>query len=1228
MTNSFIQWNCRGLKPNFNELQLLINEHNPIAVLLQETFLKESDNITLKGFTLVNKIHSGGERASGGVSIIINNLIPHRILDIDTNLQAVAVSLSLPNPLTICSIYLPPNIPLDTHRLDSLITQLPAPFILFGDFNSHNYAWGCKDTNDRGNIIYEFIARNTLCLLNNPKSNTYFHQATGKFSAIDLTLCSPQIFLDFNWQVKDDTFGSDHFPIVLEQNGPPDLVHNTKWKLNKADWELFQVCCEQTISESLIQNEDPAKVFTTLVHAAAEKSIPKTSAKSKRPPKPWFTEECKEAISKRKAALNRFNNHPTKANLEHFRIFRAKARRTVSKSKKASWRQYVSKLNSRTSTKKTWDMIRKISGKHSQNPISQLKKADGEIAQTPKDIADTLASHFREKSSSDTHSDTFINHKKLAEKEKLNFNSDNTESYNSPFTLKELRSALDKAHNTCPGPDDIHYQILKHLPTTTLQILLDIYNCIWTTGVFPESWREALVIPIPKQGKQPSDPNSYRPIALTSCVCKVLERMINNRLVWFLESNNLITANQNGFRKHRSTLDHLIRFESFIREAFVKKEHEVSIFFDLESAYDTTWKYGVMKDLHDFGLRGRLANFISAFLNDRNFKVRVGTTLSDKQNQEMGVPQGCILSVTLFTIKINSIVKSLQPDVECSLYVDDFLICFRSKHMHTIERQLQLCLNKLQIWADTNGFKFSKSKTKCMHFCQLRQCHLHPELTLGGTKIECVDEFKFLGLVFDRKLNFKAHIQYLLKRCTKALNLLKVVAHTDWGADRTVLLRLYRTLIRSKLDYGCIVYGSTRKSYLQKLDTIHHQGLRIATGAFRTSPVCSLYAEANEPSLYLRRKKLSLQYTIKLKSNPTNPAYQYVFNPMYRQLFIKHPRVIPPFGIRIGPDIQSIDLDLEGISENRVSEIPPWEIQTPTVLLDLTTIKKSWNVEHEFLEKYNAIKEQYTDYSFIYTDGSKDGNNVSCATVTRDETYRIRLPDDASIFTAEITAIDMALDHIFNSEDTKFVIVSDSLSSLLALKSSHNDNPLVLNLLQRISELSTDNTVIFCWVPSHIGIHGNEQADKAAKSALQLEMIFNIFIPASDFKPCIQKHINNVWQESWTSDKFNKLRSIMPVLGSWSPAPRQHRREEIVITRCRIGHSRLTQSYLFEKSEQPECVFCFAPYTIQHILIDCVDLSLVRQRHFIATDMKSLFQQVCTDSIIDYLKEINVYHKL
>ena len=172
------------------------------------------------------------------------------------------------------------------------------------------------------------------------------------------------------------------------------------------------------------------------------------------------------------------------------------------------------------------------------------------------------------------------------------------------------------------------------------------------------------------------------------------------------------------------------------------------------------------------------------------FRVRVGNTVSGAREQEMGVPQGCILSVTLFSVKINSIVKAICPGVDCSLYVDDFVICFRSRNMNIIERQLQQCLNKLQTWSEENGFKFSKSKTKCMHLCNLRGVQPDPELYLDKTKIVVVSEFKFLGVIFDKKLSFLPHITALKKKCKKALNLLKVVAHSEWGADRKVLLRL------------------------------------------------------------------------------------------------------------------------------------------------------------------------------------------------------------------------------------------------------------------------------------------------------------------------------------------------------------------------------------------------------------------------------------------------------
>ena len=188
--------------------------------------------------------------------------------------------------------------------------------------------------------------------------------------------------------------------------------------------------------------------------------------------------------------------------------------------------------------------------------------------------------------------------------------------------------------------------------------------------------------------------------------------------------------------------------------------------------------------------------------------------------------------------------------------------------------------------------------------------HLDPQLTLTGYPIPVVESTKFLGVIFDKKLNFLAHIKYLKLKCQKALNLLRVVSSMDWGADRRVLLRLYRCLICSKLDYGCIVYGSALKSYIRQLDPVQNQGLKICLGAFRTSPVESLQVEANEPSLYLRREKLALQYTLKLKSNPSNPTYKCAFHPQSQDLFLAKPSVMPPFGIRYRQAIEELHIDL------------------------------------------------------------------------------------------------------------------------------------------------------------------------------------------------------------------------------------------------------------------------------------------------------------------------------
>jgi hypothetical protein len=191
----------------------------------------------------------------------------------------------------------------------------------------------------------------------------------------------------------------------------------------------------------------------------------------------------------------------------------------------------------------------------------------------------------------------------------------------------------------------------------------------------------------------------------------------------------------------------------------------VAVFFDLVKAYDTTWQYGIMKDLYRIGILGRLPIFIQNCLAHRHFRARVKSTCSGIYRKDLGVPQGSILSVTLFGIKVNSIVNAVRPDVTCSICVDDLTVYFSGRNMNVIERQIQRSINGIPSWSVTDVFKFSKTKTVCMHLCQLRRMHREPEFTMDGGPIRVVKETKFLGLILDNKLSFIPHIKRRKIRC-------------------------------------------------------------------------------------------------------------------------------------------------------------------------------------------------------------------------------------------------------------------------------------------------------------------------------------------------------------------------------------------------------------------------------------------------------------------------------
>ena len=251
------------------------------------------------------------------------------------------------------------------------------------------------------------------------------------------------------------------------------------------------------------------------------------------------------------------------------------------------------------------------------------------------------------------------------------------------------------------------------------------------------------------------------------------------------------------------------------------------------------------------------------------------------------------------------------------------------------------------------------------------------------------------------------------------------------------------------------MHGSARKSYLQTLDSADHQGLRSALGAFRTSPITSLYVEADEPSPYLRREKLSLQYAIKLAANPSNPAFSVTFSPQFSKHYELKPHAIKPFGLRVSPLLESSNINPKIIEQHLITNIPPWCLKKPNIIFDLNTNRKSISNPHILKQNFYVLQARYAEYQRVYTDGPKDGEKVGCGFVSGNHSNSVRISDGTSVFTAEAKAISLALDFIDNfTLSERFVIFSDSLSVLKALNHIFFKNLQIQKILEQHLDLA------------------------------------------------------------------------------------------------------------------------------------------------------------------------------
>lgn len=369
-----IQWNLNGFYARFEYLKLLVNQSNPSIICVQETNFKNIHSGKLKNYNFLNQIRTANAHASGGVSILIKNNIKYTKIDLNTNLEAKAANVKLDQNINICNIYIPNNYQLKKKELSNLIKQLPSPFIIVGDFNSHNFIWGSQNRDKRGKIIEDILQELNIFLLNNGEK-THFSVASGKESAIDLAICSPSLASKLAWKPLNDLFDSDHYPIAinLERVLPiePPPHNNSKWNFKKANWPLYYNLTNLRISKLNLPTVNDKydvnkhlEAFMEIIKDAASIAIPKINAHSptKRKLVPWWNSKCDSTVKETKKAFNRYKKFPTEENKINYKKLRAKARKTIKESYKSSWRNLLSSFNSRTLSHTFWKFFKRYEG--------------------------------------------------------------------------------------------------------------------------------------------------------------------------------------------------------------------------------------------------------------------------------------------------------------------------------------------------------------------------------------------------------------------------------------------------------------------------------------------------------------------------------------------------------------------------------------------------------------------------------------------------------------------------------------------------------------------------------------------------------------------------------------------------------------------------------------------------------------------------------------------------